>query len=88
MVDVYDSQNALVLIDLSDMQDRIYAICQSEDLNFDTTIFINSMLPFLEHRDLVDQVLPNFLKEELLIVSDEYRQFIPKIRMNKHVLLS
>lgn len=88
MVDVYDSKSDLVLLDLSDMEDSIYRACQTQELDYDRTIFLNGVLTLLKHQHLVDQVLPRFLNDEMVEIMASYQDFKPTIRMGKLKRLS
>lgn len=83
MVDLYDSEKSIVLIDLSTIDSLM---CELEDVygdNINTTLLINETLPLLANRDLVDQVVPNLLRMELLALNKEHKDFHPNIRMSR-----
>jgi hypothetical protein len=88
MVDVYDSDKSLVLLDLSELQDLLYSVSLVHEANIDTTLLINALLPFLSNRYMMADALSSFLREEFMEVNAQFSEFMPKIRTAKLKRLS
>ena len=83
MVDVYDSNKSLILLDLSELEDLLYNVSLAHETDFDTTLLINAMLPLLSNRFMMADTVSSFLKEEFMAVNAQYVSFMPALRMAK-----
>ena len=66
MADLYDSEKKLIVLDISNLSGFIESIEDSFGEAIDNTLLINSILPLVASRDMVDQVIADFLKRECL----------------------
>lgn len=83
MVDVYDSEKSLILLDLSDLEETLYSVSLSHEHNIDTTLLINALLPLLSNRFMMADSVSKFLSEEFVVVNKEFEPFKPGIRIAK-----
>lgn len=83
MVDVYDSDKSLILLDLSELQDLLYSVSLAHEADLDTTLLINALLPLLSNRFMMSDALSNFLQEEFIEVNAQFSEFMPAIRKAK-----
>ena len=82
MAAIYDSNKPLIFLDLNHLSEDLSVIGDRE-IHFDTTIILNELLHLVCYRDMVDQVLHNFLSSILLKSNNEYKKFDATIRLNK-----
>ncbi len=83
MADLYDSEKKLIVLDISNLSGFIESIEDSFGEAIDNTLLINSILPLVASRDMVDQVIADFLKREFIAINYQYENFSNKFRIEK-----
>lgn len=83
MAEVYESNQPLILLDLTPASEPISRISQLSGLDFDPTLFLNGMLNFSSNRFTSAQETARFLQDNLLKINKEYELFDMRLRMEK-----
>jgi hypothetical protein len=79
----YDSAEKIVIIDLSTLQPTLEDVVEVCNYDYDQSMFLNALLPLISHNVMGRAEIGNFLGQQLIRITDEYRAFDQRIRMEK-----
>lgn len=83
MVDVYDCERNLVLLDLSSIEQVLSDMTHANEEDLETTLLINAVIALLENKHMAETRVSELLSAEMRYVTEQYKQFDKVIRMNK-----